>query len=285
MVSIRRRRAPCAGSGQPPPRTDRGRSRGRGHESPQRPSRYRRRPPPMRRGARAPPVRDLVATELLGVLPAAAGGEAHEHHLEAVQVGPAPAVAAKRVCHHRAWDERLHRLPDSRLHLGIQGTHDVSRPPSVVGLVCTRHQSRDSSTAGGWSAFGEETRGQRLFHLSARPLVLAYKELAESDGTPDGARTLIVGGHITEPHLQAGKPPVALGGDRGGPASRRPRPARRDLRPCCRASGLDEDRSGGPRPQDPHPRLLRPARRRDPLPCKGGVRRLDAAGTRGRAVS
>ena len=61
---------------------------------------------------------------------------------------------------------------------------------------------------------------------------------------------------------------------------------RRHLHPRRHPARLDQDRPGGSRSQDPHPRLLRPERRRDPLPCgQGRVTSSDAAGTRGLHLS
>ena len=70
----------------------------------------------------------------------------------------------------------------------------------------------------------------------------------------------------TRSHLKAGLARPALGARRGRPA-RRPgqRPAARELRSDRRAP-RPQGRQSRRRAQDPHPLLLRPARRRDPLP-------------------
>jgi hypothetical protein len=57
-------------------------------------------------------VRDDAVTEELGGLPRAAGDEADEHHLEAVKVRAALAMAVERMLAERNWEQRLHELPD-----------------------------------------------------------------------------------------------------------------------------------------------------------------------------
>jgi transposase len=71
-------------------------------------------------------------------------------------------------------------------------------------------------------------------------------------------------------HLWAGLPGAAVGARRSRPT----RPHRRRAPPCRlrtdRQTTRPAGRQGRRRPQDPHPLLLRPARRRDPLPSTPG---------------
>jgi transposase len=68
-------------------------------------------------------------------------------------------------------------------------------------------------------------------------------------------------GHITK----QGLPAAALGGDRSG-LRRRPRPPRRLRQGTRRRPPRSQHRPCRRRPTSPHARLLRAARRRDPLP-------------------
>ena len=71
-------------------------------------------------------------------------------------------------------------------------------------------------------------------------------------------------------HLQPRLAGAALGARRGRPTRRhRRRPATRALR-ADRQAPRQPDRQGRHRARDPHPLLLRPARRRDPLPGPPG---------------
>jgi len=49
------------------------------------------------------------------------------------------------------WEERLNASPDHVYHYGIKSTHNEGGLHLVVGVGCTRHQSWDNHTAGGWS--------------------------------------------------------------------------------------------------------------------------------------
>jgi hypothetical protein len=98
---------------------------------------------------------------------------------------------------------------------------------------------------------------------------------------PDGPPVVLLGG--TDPdgpqlrrqgparaHLQPGLTRAALGARRGRPARRhRRRPPARRLR-TDRQAPRQADRQGRDRPPHPHPLLLRPARRRNPLPGTPG---------------
>jgi hypothetical protein len=76
------------------------------------------------------------------------------------------------------------------------------------------------------------------------------------------------------PNHKTGFSPGALGGHRGRqPSAGRHVPAGR-LPPHRRAAGQPQHRPCGRRSQAPHPRLLRPARRRDPLPGRRRVSKL-----------
>jgi len=100
---------------------------------------------------------------------------------------------------------------------------------------------------------------------------------------PDGAAALLLGrddpdrahirpAHAARPHLPPGLAGAALGARRGRP-TRRPR--RRSAAPGLRAdlkTPRPPGRESRGRAQDPHALLLRPARRRDPLPRAAGRR-------------
>jgi transposase len=86
--------------------------------------------------------------------------------------------------------------------------------------------------------------------------------------TPDGAK--LRRQRSPRPHLPAGLAGASMGTGRGRPARRHrrrttPRRVRADQQTARQAGGQGRDR-----PHDPHPLLLRPARRRDPLPGTAG---------------
>jgi transposase len=90
-------------------------------------------------------------------------------------------------------------------------------------------------------------------------------------GRTDPDRALLRPKDAAGPHLWAGLAGAALGIGRSRPAHPdRRRPAPRQLR-TDRQAPRQADRQGRRRPQDPHPLLLRPARRRDPLPGAAGA--------------
>ena len=76
--------------------------------------------------------------------------------------------------------------------------------------------------------------------------------------------TTVIRGRITKQGSLAG----AVGCGRGRPEDRRLSQER--LPAHRRTTQQQQDRPGRGGPQDPHPRLLRPPRRRDPLPGRGG---------------
>jgi transposase len=87
---------------------------------------------------------------------------------------------------------------------------------------------------------------------------------------PDADRPQLRRQGPTRPHHRPGLAGAALGLGRGRPALRpRRRPTARRLRADQQAP-RQIGRQGRRRPQDPHPLLLRPARRRDPLPDATG---------------
>ena len=87
----------------------------------------------------------------------------------------------------------------------------------------------------------------------------AWAGLTPTVRSSDGKARL---GHIS----RQGSPASALGARRGRPEDHhRRRAAARPLR-ADRQTPRPQDRQGRGRPPDPHPLLLRPARRRDPLP-------------------
>lgn len=122
-------------------------------------------------------IRDLAATEPLPIFLATAGSTMHEHHLKAVPVGLALTLAARWGRYHSAWDEWFHCPHDRPLHLRNNGTHDVSTPPSVVDLVCTRNQGYDNSATGGLSAFRDGRPARRKSFLPARLLTDVYSAI------------------------------------------------------------------------------------------------------------
>jgi hypothetical protein len=89
-------------------------------------------------------------------------------------------------------------------------------------------------------------------------------------GRPDTDRPQLRRQGPPRPHHKARIAAASLGARRGRPTRRpRRRPAQGQLR-ADRQAPRAQDRQGRGRPQDPHALLLRPARRRDPMP--GGLR-------------
>jgi hypothetical protein len=99
------------------------------------------------------------AGQALGVDPAAAGDEPHEHGEQADPVRDPPAVTPERMVVDRGWEQGLNFSPDGIEHLGVERAHDVGDLHWIVGLECTRHPSWAITATGGWSQSNTYPRG------------------------------------------------------------------------------------------------------------------------------
>jgi len=78
-------------------------------------------------------VGDDPAGEALGVLPTAAGDQAHEHHVEAGPVRGPRSVTSQRVGIETFREQRFYSCPDRISHFGVKGAHDGGDLHLVVG--------------------------------------------------------------------------------------------------------------------------------------------------------
>ena len=102
-------------------------------------------------------VGDLAFEDRFDADPRTAGNEADGDPPKTQAVRDAWPVTAQRMRPRRGRDQRFNHCPDRVDHSGLERAHDDECLHWSLWVVCTRDQTRDNPTTGGW-------------HLSARPL-------------------------------------------------------------------------------------------------------------------